>query len=96
MKSMPKPQSLRTTLEAARDLIQNPEHWLKYGGYRDGQRFSAQGALCHVDGPFEAQADIHLRFRLPEDFVGSIQDFNDDLDTTHKDILAWFDRAIRS
>lgn len=97
------------TLRKARALIENPDHWVK-GQYilirEDGSEcFCAEGAfdqagsddLLYLSGETDddhwATTHWFLEMALPGTFH-SVEEFNDNVYTTHADVLALFDRAI--
>lgn len=86
--------STAATLRAARALIDTPEKWCQ-GTYYSGGRYCAAGAIRKVTGIGDEQFPILevLNDALPH--FTSILEFNDSPATTHADVLAAFDAAIR-
>ena len=94
-------------LKAARERITDPANWgqgwsaYSSNGYRTSGydptavKFALDGALCNTQA-FEHQiraAKFRVRMQLPrEHYLPS--EFNDDVNTTHADVLALLDRAI--
>lgn len=88
-------------LVAAKALIDTPEKWWKGSYHNDaGDCFCAMGAVLHVTdcNPFSSrvracrellEAAVPIMTRQP---VGL---YNDEFSTTHADIMALFDRAIK-
>jgi len=93
--------SVRDNLIAARALIDTPEKWVK-GNYLRGGCLCALGAarlacfgVVHGDDVDDRNpVAIALKQQLSAEWHGSVDDFNDDRDTTHADIMVLFDRAI--
>lgn len=56
--------------------------------------FGAIEAVIAPNDPEEAEAESFLREALPPKFDTLISKFNDDTETTRRDVLALFDRAI--
>jgi hypothetical protein len=99
-----KPQSVADTLRAARKLIKPVGRWnkgslartAKRGGFlcsalsADATCWCAEGAVVAVTRAFDHPAFDVLRQAIG----GDIAQFNDARSTTHRDILAAFDKAI--
>lgn len=97
--------TLQSDLIAARALIDTPEKWAR--GDKNGRlrpetfcAMTALGVPCEPDSKrFDAARDA-LIAQLPEGFEGNPQfpvvSYNDSDTTTHADILALFDRAIKA
>lgn len=101
--TQPKPKTL---LERARALIE--KHWGKGTWYSENNKtYCAIGAIqatgSRAKDPIQAAFSIntasqraipYLRKALPSGWDGNIIAFNDAPETTHKDVLAVYDRAI--
>ena len=90
-------------LRNARDLISDPDKWIKGDYFLDGCRFCAVGAIREAGVDWESEFAVYLlREALPKRFqtkkVDRVQDhvtgFNDHHKTTHRMVLNAFDRAI--
>lgn len=93
--------SVRDHLIAARALIDTPEKWMK-GSYHSQSTgclcaLGALGVAAHGDAYdweyVDAKALLSVLRPDDEDWL-IVVDFNDHPDTTHADVMAWFDRAI--
>lgn len=95
--------TLQSDLIAARALIDTPQKWAKHSFGRANEPMCALGA-CEVAGNAhwrDLETSRALRLALPEGDWTQFGDnlvaaFNDDPRTTHADILALFDRAIKA
>ncbi len=89
--------TLAEDLRAAKALIDTPEKWHQ-GWYRNGKgAFCALGAcreVTHGKGGDASPAATALKEALPDKWP-TVVIFNDAADTTHADIMALFDRAIK-
>lgn len=97
-----KPRSIAETLERAYHLIKPAKRWIKYHAFSyndDGQTigYCSLGALSAVGGRFEDRAIEILQSAIPAASLISrdVPSFNDDISTTHRDVLALFRRAIK-
>ena len=92
--------SVRDDLIAAKALIDTPDKWGK------GDQVSSQENVncamlaivaCNDDGAIWDAINI-LKGQIPADCAGcdsaSLSTYNDAPETTHADVMAWFDRAI--
>ena len=85
-----------TTLEvltAARKRIDTPSKWCK--GY------ISAGSRCCIMGALDEVTLTYIEFHKAKDVLLSqvgdgIEEFNDHPTTTHRDVLALFDRAIEA
>jgi len=102
-----KPKSVKETLEMSKKLIQPAGRWIKeeykiepspgiYGNGLRKPRFCAIGALNEIDGRYEQKACelLHEAIPDPEQF-DTVESFNDDDETTHRMVLALYNRAIK-
>jgi hypothetical protein len=94
--------SVREDLIAAKALIADPKKW------RQDPNIGADGSMCAVraveracgeeeyswwhEGTRSWTACHLLILAIPDDLTGTF--YNDRPDTTHADVMAWFDRAI--
>ena len=96
----PIPKTARILMEA-RKLIDTEEKWCK------GERQSVSGAMCIVGAILTVEVgDAHSnRLVAGGNTIGAIQqitlpfqvvDFNDAPSTTHADVMAVFDKAIKA
>jgi hypothetical protein len=90
-------------LVAARELIADERNWIKgeYSRRVEGRLcYCAYGAVRTVSDAADYKvfdrAWNALESTVPDKHELSPIHFNDDLDTTHADILAMFDRAIEA
>lgn len=94
-------------LKAARAKIEKPENWTQgvfarnAHGLLTGPHFSDAACWCALGAVKAALPDHYTGYSKMRELLsaacppgGDIVDFNDDLSTTHADILAMFDRAI--
>jgi hypothetical protein len=87
--------SVLSELKAARKRIENPENWIK-GSFRVGQRYCLVGALTSV--PYLDLTYKLLQRCVPKRYPttkSKLAAYNDHPSTTHKDIMALFDKAIK-
>ena len=96
-----------TILIQARGLISEPSKWHKgtdyrdwYGeicGHEDAITFCARGAINYLTTPIgEIRRTLTFILLRHQPVKISLSGYNDLETTTHKDILALFDRAIAS
>ena len=91
--------TVKENLIAAKALIADPAKWTK-GKYIDGEGcMCAAGAVRQVTGEKFGEAESCLDRVVCEAFYEEfgfdiIEDFNDDPETTHADIMVLFQRAI--
>lgn len=97
--------TLASDLRAARGLIDTPEKWTKHTLIRDdgGTLQRCAVAACYAVGrSYSGKLERALQRQIPLTFGGasnrlpSVARFNDAHTTTHADIMALFDRAIRA
>lgn len=91
--------TIKSTLIAARKLIEKPELWIKDHGAMRGPG----GEICRCTGYAiiaaapEGHAGPALRaFQRANRLRREIYQWNDDPKRTHIDVMAAFDKAIRS
>lgn len=85
------------TLVAAKKLIRRKKNWIK-GFPKQGNAFCAIGAMDEVVKdrvPWHPPPLGRLYAELPSGFFG-VADFNDHPETTHRDVIRLFNRAIRA
>ena len=109
MATKPKQLKISTYLVRARKLIEDPDHWIKgafakrtpKGSSLDPERpdvtcFCAVGALRHVVAPHEAEQLLNMAVRdISDNSDWYVTQFNDRKSTTHADVLALYDAAIK-
>lgn len=78
-----------SVLVAAREMLANPENWIR------GRSRSADGKHCMVDALWKASGASEAMATLAEAIGGgSISAWNDAEGRTHAEVMAAFDRAI--
>lgn len=92
-------------LEKALDLIRDPECWIQrceYGFRGDKHCYCAFGALTAVERFAKTASDaekfsafVFLRKVIGTNDIDDIQDWNDDPNTTHAEVVAAFEEAIK-
>lgn len=94
--------SVREDLIAAKALIDTPDKWGQEEYEPRPGCYCIFGAIAKAKGVKAAprlelgHEAYALRMALPSEFLGGVVDYNDDLATTHADIMALFDRAIEA
>lgn len=87
-------------LRAARELIEDPKHWIKGKMVSaNGKRYCAAGAIHQIDGP--AEDDVLMDLAQTINPTGeykyrnhTIFWFNDKRARTHAEVLEAFDKTI--
>lgn len=90
--------TLRDDLVATRALIDSPEKWLKEELSNGRGGFCIIGALTEINAPWR-ETKAALVAALPAAWNHgqySLVPFNNARTTTHADIMALFDRAIKA
>ena len=86
-------------LKEAKELLKDPNNWNKDGLYykindQDSGCYCIFGAINQVTGNYYPEADefyFEAKFNTSSD---PVIDFNDDPETTHEDLMDWFDKMI--
>lgn len=100
-----KPPTAKQILRNARRYLDNPEHWRKGGYGRVDGAVCMAGALNRAASRGRTVDYVHppartelIRARNLLDTVISLPatEFNDHPETTHKDVLAAFDKALEA
>lgn len=100
------PRNIVETLEAVKELLRDPEHWVKHHyaitekphgeGEAKEVAWCLVGALRHVDSPYMVSAVRALHEARPKRYAFvSLESYNDDEKTTHNSIIRTLNRAIR-
>jgi hypothetical protein len=99
--------SVKEDLRAVRQLLSDPERWIKGAYHRpsvyDGKEsYCLRGAVDHVVGYCSGEHWIRIRrlmdvsiSRIRKNHIGGMVAFNDAPETTHEDVLAVLDLAIK-
>lgn len=97
----------RERLIAVRERLSSETHWTKKATARDDTGVVCPinsvkatcwclASACAIEGVSELFAKAHFREPIFADPVAEIIAFNDDPQTTHKDVLKALDRVIRN
>jgi hypothetical protein len=101
-----KPLTALQILKAARKLLSKPERWTQRVDARDAKGnpprrrqnavcWCARGALYHVARASNDDFTGAYQALAAADPLSSVTFYNDAVDRTHTQILAWFDSAIK-
>lgn len=87
-------------LTKAKELLKDPKNWNKDGGYYRNANpnsgcYCIFGALGEVNEQYGPEWSGILHGEMTGVSSSLVVEFNDDPDTTHQDLMDWFDKTIR-